>query len=61
MNTEHPEFLSRFIVDHLHARSLELFGGMACVRDDGLVESALAAAENTWHYGCGDLYDIAAA
>lgn len=34
---------------------------MAGVRDDGLVESSLASAENTWLYGDGDLFDIAAA
>lgn len=31
------------------------------MRDSGAVESALASAQNTWYYGRGDLYDIAAA
>ncbi len=61
MSTQQPEFVSRGIADMLHAQSLAKFGGMAGVRDDGLVESALAAAENTWFYGGGDTFDIAAA
>jgi death-on-curing protein len=61
MSAEQPAFLSRAIVDQLHSRSLELFGGMSGIRDDGLVESALASAENAWFYGGGDLFDIAAA
>lgn len=60
MSTEQPAFLSRAIIDLLHHRSLELFGGMAGVRDEGLVESALGSAENAWFYGGGDLCDIAA-
>jgi death-on-curing protein len=31
------------------------------VRDEGAIESALAAAQNTWLYGDGDKFDIAAA
>lgn len=61
MSTAAPAFLTRAIIDRLHARSLELFGGMAGVRDDGLVESSLASAENVWLYGNGDAFDIAAA
>ena len=56
-----PAFLSRKIVDQLHADSLELFGGSPGVRDHGMIESALGAALNTWHYGRGDLFDVAAA
>lgn len=37
------------------------FGGTAGLRDRGLVESALGAAQNTYFYGGGDLCDIAAA
>ncbi|RBP37396.1 death-on-curing protein [Roseimicrobium gellanilyticum] len=61
MSDEHPEFLSREIVDALHARSLKLFGGLQGVRDSGLVDSALASAENAWFYGSGDVFDVAAA
>ena len=55
-----PEFLTPAIVEQLHADSLALFGGSAGVRDRGLVESALASARNTYLYGRGDLFDIAA-
>jgi death-on-curing protein len=34
---------------------------MSGVRDDGMVDSAIGAAENTWFYGGGDLFEIAAA
>jgi len=55
-----PEFLSPAIIEQLHADSLVLFGGSAGVRDRGLVESALASARNTYLYGRGDVFDIAA-
>lgn len=61
MSCPKPALLSRSIVDRLHARSLQLFGGLQGVRDNDLVESAIAAAENTWIYGAGDLFDLAAA
>jgi death-on-curing protein len=55
-----PEFLTPAIIEQLYADSLALFGGSAGVRDRGLVESALASARNTFLYGRGDLFDIAA-
>jgi death-on-curing protein len=55
-----PEFLSPAIIEQLHADSLALFGGSAGVRDRGMVESALASARNTYLYGRGDVFDIAA-
>ncbi len=61
MSAQQPKFVSRSVADMLHVQSLAMFGGMAGVRDDGLVESALTAAENTWFYGGGDVCDIAAA
>lgn len=56
-----PLFLSRSEVDDLHAESLREHGGSEGVRDSGLVDSALGAAVNTYYYGRGDLFDIAAA
>lgn len=61
MSAQGPVFLTREAVDFLHVDSLARYGGMAGVRDDGLVDSAIAAAENTWHYADGDLFDISAA
>jgi death-on-curing protein len=57
---EQPEFLTREIIAELHAESLHRFGGSAGIRDEGMVQSALGAAENTWLYGSGDLFEIAA-
>lgn len=55
-----PEFLTLDEVRQIHARSLAEHGGMDGTRDPGLVESALASARNTFHYGRGDLFDVAA-
>lgn len=54
------EFLTWEIVLSLHRRSLELFGGCDGIRDEGGLRSALAAGENTFFYGNGDLYTVAA-
>jgi death on curing protein len=56
-----PKFLSRSEVDCLHAASLAEHGGTDGVRDSGLVDSALGSAQNTYWYGKGDLFDVAAA
>ncbi len=56
-----PFFLTRSQIDQLHDLSLAQYGGQAGVRESGLVDSALASAQNTFHYGGGDLFDIAAA
>lgn len=61
MNGEEPVFLVRSQVERLHDIGLERYGGSAGVRDDGLVDSALASAKNTFYYGAGDLFDVAAA
>lgn len=56
-----PVFLTREVIDNIHADSIALFGGSPGVRDDGLVESALGSAQNAWFYGRGDLFEVAAA
>ena len=55
-----PRFISWDTVLDLHTESLRLFGGSDGIRDRGMVESALAAAQNTYFYANGDLFDIAA-
>ncbi|MBI2926868.1 MAG: type II toxin-antitoxin system death-on-curing family toxin [Verrucomicrobia bacterium] len=60
MNGDDPLFLTRPQVESIHARSLARFGGTEGVREPGLVESALASAQNTWWYAHGDLFAIAA-
>lgn len=56
-----PEFLTVDEVFRIHARSLAEHGGSEGVRDQGLVESALASAKNVFYYGGGDQFDVAAA
>jgi death-on-curing protein len=55
-----PIFLSLDEVVRIHVRSIAEHGGMDGTRDPGLVESALASARNTFHYGGGDAFDVAA-
>jgi death-on-curing protein len=55
-----PIFLTREIVEDLHHASLARFGGTHGLRDDNLLESAIAAAENAYFYGRADLFEIAA-
>ncbi len=55
-----PIFLTLDEVLLIHARSLAEHGGSAGTRDPGLVESALTAARNTFHYADGDWFDVAA-
>ena len=55
-----PVFLTLDEVLKLHTRSLSEHGGSEGIRDHGLVESALASAKNTFYYGHGDLFDVAA-
>ncbi len=58
-----PRFVSLDRVLAIHARQLAEFGGLAGVRDAGLLESALAAAEASFggRYLHADLAEMAAA
>jgi len=55
-----PTFLTLDQVLGIHARSLSEHGGSEGIRDLGLIESALASAQNTLYYAKGDLFDVAA-
>ena len=55
-----PEFLGWETVEDLHQESLARHGGLDGIRDRRALESALAAAENTYFFGGGDLYEIGA-
>lgn len=46
-----PWFLDIVQVEDLHEASLKAYGGPSGCRDQGLVESALGAAQNTYFYG----------
>jgi death on curing protein len=45
-----PTWLSRFVVDAIHADQLREHGGLAGVRDDNVLESALARPRQAWRY-----------
>jgi death on curing protein len=60
MNRE-PEFLTREIVEAIHEDQIEIRGGLHGLRDENVLESAIAAAQNVYHYLGGDPYEIAAA
>ncbi len=45
----------------IHARQLDEHGGASGVRDEGLLESALARPQQLFAYGEPDVFDLAAA
>jgi len=61
ISQQEPEFLTREIVDAIHEYQIDTFGGLHGLRDENALESAIAAAQNVYHYGGGDIYEIAAA
>ena len=46
-----PQWLSRIVVDAVHADQLRQHGGLAGVRDENALESALARAQQKWFSG----------
>ncbi len=54
-------FLERALIEKLHAMQIERFGGGFGLRDEGLLLSALARAENKAAYGSEDILELAAA
>jgi death-on-curing protein len=55
-----PVWLDVAEVVDMHAEQLALFGGADGIRDQGLLESALARPKNRWHYGETGLEALAA-
>jgi death-on-curing protein len=55
------EFHAREFVEALHAEQLRLHGGAAGIRDEGMLESALARPLQKQAYGDPDLCELAAA
>jgi death-on-curing protein len=45
-----PEWLSRIVIDAIHSDQLREHGGLPGVRDENLLESALARPRQKWHY-----------
>lgn len=56
-----PVWLSRTVVDAIHADQVREHGGLPGVRDDNVLESALARARQKWTYGERDVAVLAAA
>ena len=56
-----PHWLSIEHVKVIHERQLARFGGPPGIRDEGLLESALARPRNRWQYEGSDLAELAAA
>jgi death-on-curing protein len=63
MTSGEPMFLTYEDIVEFHAQQLELFGGSAGVRDDGVLRAAIAMPESTFDgvYLHGDLFAMAAA
>jgi death-on-curing protein len=45
-----PRWLSRVVVDAIHHDQLREHGGLPGIRDDNVLESALARSQQKWHY-----------
>ena len=57
-----PKWLSRVVVDAIHNDQLREHGGLPGMRDENVLESALARPEQKWHYADStDLPMLAAA
>lgn len=55
------EFLDKDVVLAMHDHQLAAHGGASGVRDEGLLDSALARPQNKQAYGDDDPYSLAAA
>ncbi len=55
-----PIWLDLAEVVDMHSEQLAMFGGPGGIRDQGMLESALARPVNRWHYGETDLAGLAA-
>lgn len=57
-----PRWVSRLVVDAVHTEQLREHGGLPGVRDENVLESALARPQQRWHYEPeADLATVAAA
>jgi death-on-curing protein len=55
-----PVWVLRDTVLLLHEQLLAEFGGLAGIRDEGMLDSALGKPENLFAYGKPNLFDLAA-
>jgi death-on-curing protein len=58
---DEPKWIIKAVVLAAHDEQLAEHGGHAGLRDDGLLESALARPVNQYSYGEADIFDLAAA
>jgi death-on-curing protein len=56
-----PVFLTRESVEAIHAASIHRFGGSLGIRDENVLESALAQPLHEYYYREADLFQMAAA
>ena len=57
-----PRWVPRIVVDAVHIDQIREHGGLAGIRDENALESALARARNKWEYDkSSDIADVAAA
>ena len=56
-----PNWVSIRQVIHIQANTIAIQGGAAGIRDEGLLESALARPQNIYAYGEHDIFQLAAA
>jgi death-on-curing protein len=57
-----PRWLAPMVVDAIHSDQLREHGGLPGVRDENVLESALARPQQKWHYADqADIPDLAAA
>jgi death on curing protein len=58
---QEPRWLTRVVVDAIHNDQLREHGGLPGVRDENVLESALARPQQKWHYdNATDLSSLAA-
>ena len=58
---QEPRWLTRLVLDAIHTEQVREHGGLRGVRDENLLESALARPQQRWHYDpATDLADLAA-
>lgn len=46
-----PVWITRRVAEEIHRRQVRIHGGASGLRDEGLLESALARAPHAWVYG----------
>ena len=49
-HSSEPRWLSRVVIDAIHNDQLREHGGLPGIRDENVLESALARPQQKWHY-----------